>query len=462
MYIVGLTPKELILSFLIIASIITTTSIRLVGAEGIEPFINLGQEYTDNLFLEKENIQDDYITTLEGGVKLSQSKGTRKVEAEYKKKLIYHKNYSEEDRKEHNGNIKAAFGFGRRYTFSVKVKDRVFYEKKDSQEPEEPKNFTQLSITNIAPSLRLLFGRGGLDIGYEYLGRRYEDPDLTDTYDWKGFLLFGQKITHRISGILGWSYLNRHNKGEKGNVAADYEERKEDIGLKLEMPFDMKGQIKYSFIQRTYEEAAQSDYSTLDSSIERTVGRICAGFFYSIGTYEETGEYLYQDENEYHRWAGKLKITLRKRHVIKMGYGKGFYQNLYETMYERKNSTIEISHEFGRRIKLVYGGYDREDTYEGEEREESTRGGKASLEMFFSESFSLLLSGDYEKKLYDLYEYKTGSRQDKYLKSGAKFTYHPIDLFSLSVHYTYQENQSNYPEDEYTNNKYAVTIKAHF
>ncbi len=63
MYIVGLTPKEFVLSFLIIASIITTTSIRLVWAEGIEPFINLGQEYTDNLFLEKENIQDDYITT---------------------------------------------------------------------------------------------------------------------------------------------------------------------------------------------------------------------------------------------------------------------------------------------------------------------------------------------------------------------------------------------------------------
>ena len=236
-----------------------------------------------------------------------------------------------------------------------------------------------------------------------------------------------------------------------------------DIGLKLEMPLDIRGQIKCGYKVRKYDKEEPTDYYTLEANAEKTIGRrIFAKFSYKISKYEEVGEYFYRNEGEYRRWKVEVKMTMRKGHVVTGDYEEDIHQDLYGMVYKRSKANIGVSHVFYKGIKLAYNVYNIRDKYEGGSRKDTTQGGKASLGVPFTKRTSLLLSGDYEKKDYEGGGYGLDVRQDKYVKGAVGLNYKVLDWLSSSLTYTYIDNRSTVAGEEYTNNRCAVEVKATF
>ncbi|MGA1826079.1 MAG: hypothetical protein ACMUIP_15595, partial [bacterium] len=315
----------LLLHCLVSAGLITL-SFNPARAITIQPIIRLKEEFTDNLYLmDTNNEEKDSLTTVEGGFFVSEDHGTKKYELLYLGNSVFHKNNPREDRWAHTGTVHVDYGMGDRKRVSANLNDIIYYKSVDTQRPEVEGNLTRIRIVAISPTFRLLMGRGGLDMGFYYRAAGHEDPRFTDDYNKKGFIKLDQDIGRRIALSLSYSHASRHFvRGYAEEYEPDYEEDTVDAGIKVEMPLDIKGALHYGYAWRSYDTISDSEYYTMKADVGRDIGRmITAGFSYGIGEYTDIGEYQYGDEGEYHNWEGRVKICMRKRHVLEADYGEG-------------------------------------------------------------------------------------------------------------------------------------------
>ena len=426
----------------------------------METSIGIREEYTDNFYLEEDpNANDNFITTVEAGIKFPSISERRGFEGEYVGKFIYHHKYSREDRIEQRGNFESKFGFGKRDVFSVNVDGRQYYNLKDPWRFEEPTNLSQIKILSISPSLKLLLTRGEIETGYQYIIKRYKDPEYTDNNVWRFFCQVNRDVGRRISTMLGYTLLNRNFKteGTKAQLQ-DYQEQSGNIGINAKMPLDISGHVSYGYVWRKYDQGDQTEYYTLEGNLVKAMGRkISANFSYGIGQYEEVGEYVYGNEKEFRRWGGETKIILKTRHVLHANYKEGVYQDLDGTLYERRHSNIGIVHDLHGKINLEYGAYTIEDDYKDDIRKDDTQGLKTVFEVFFTKVFSINVSGNYEEKTFDPVDWR-----DRYIKGIIGLKYDIFKWLPSNLNYTYIKNKSNQEEREYTNNRYSVELKGYF
>lgn len=483
--------------------------VYLARAEKIETLIKLREEYTDNLYLEKEKPKDDFQTTLEIGLKSFPISGQKRFEEEnrgmgweYKGKLIRYYDFPQEDHEEHDGHINIKFGFWEKDTFAIGLGKKVLYAQRDARGVEGLGNLVQTDSLTLAPSFSLSIPRGKLALGYEYNQAKYEgsefvdnqswkgsfqmekemglglsstigysyqdrqyseekgkDPKYTDNYEWKGYWHLGKEIGSRSSVSFGYSYLSRNYEQKMLDAKIlDYHDQAGEIGLKLKMPLDVSGQIKYGHIWREDELGRQDEYYLLEGEVERSLGqKLQAKLSYRSSEYEEVGEHLYGNEGKYHSWAGEIKAILREGHFATVNYGQGYHQDLYGVIYKRNESKIEMNHNFKGRIKLAYSGYSTGDTFHEGGRKDITQGGRVSLTIFSPKGNSLFLAGDYEGKTFEPDE-----MHDQYLKGAVGLNYRYTAHLSSSLTYTYIDNTSNYSKREYTNNIISFEIKTAF
>ena len=454
-----------ILSCLIISLLILPKS--SLWAEGEKISISVREEYSDNLFLQKNDKKNSYLTTLEGGIKIPPKSKRRGISIEYKGKLNYYKDWSQYDHSEDEADINFNFGFNRRETFSIKLNERRYYRDKITYWFDEPRNLIGVDIIDVTPSLNLLIGRGDLNIGYRHIEKTYHDKftnpnqnaQFTDSEDRNAFFELNQEIGHRISLILGYTYLNRDFKWKDPNYQpAEYDEQEANIGLSFDMQWDINIQIKYGYVWREYDQGGDTEYSTFEGDLKKALGkRLEAGFSYSKGRFEEEGEYIYGTKNDYHNWSGNTTITLKKGHKLSANYGEGYYQYINGTMSKRKTGKIGMSHDFHEKIKLTYDGYDIRDEYEEENRKESSQGGEVSLELFPTRRFSFSLYGDYEEK-----DHRPIGWWDRSTELEAGIHYLITSQVATGCTYTYLKNTSNEDWRNHECNRYGVYIRGNF
>ncbi len=132
---------------------------------GLHPYISISEEYNDNLFLAPVNKKDDFITTVQPGVKFSNMDKTGGIDLDYNLGLVFYSKDSDMNYISHNAQLTAKYLTKEHLSFSVR---ESFIR---SDEPREAEYFTTAadnSYVLATESQRYIYWRNVIAPTFEY------------------------------------------------------------------------------------------------------------------------------------------------------------------------------------------------------------------------------------------------------------------------------------------------------
>jgi hypothetical protein len=394
---------------------------------GFHPYISVQEEYNDNINLTNTNKQDDYITTINPGLKYTNmDAASGGVNLDYNLGIVLYGKNSDLNYISHNGSLDVKYMTREHFNFYLKDS---FIRSEDNREYEfftttEENKFvlstqTQRSVywrNLVAPSVEYKFGREDR-VGLNYVNNIYRTDNTTSENSQENY----------INPFLDyWFDQNNGLHLEYGYDIGNFEKSPDLTGhiakarytYRLRTPLSIFGE--YIFTRREFDPPS-IDYDIHNPSVGITYvfsptfsASAQVGYFWqkpAVGS--ETGGISY---------AASItnRVDVRTTYVVSLqgGYTEDYFtsQNLGFNKYHRL--TGSITH-------------------------------------FLEKRLSIGLLGSIERA-----EFTQEDRNDWIWGVTGTLSYMPLKWLTLSLEVSHREDNSNIDIDEYTENRGMIRITA--
>jgi hypothetical protein len=390
------------------------------------PYISLKEEYSDNLNLTATNKKEDFITTVQPGIKFSNMDKRSGVDLDYSLGAVFYGKSSNLNYISHNASVNAKYLTEGHVNFYLK---ESFIR---SDEPREQEYFTAAEDNRyvlatrtdraiywrnvVAPTIEYQFGPENR-VGVNYRNNIYRTDSAGGQNSQEDYINpFFSYWFDKQNGI----YL------EYGLTYGDFEKNPDLTGHRANARYTNRFSAKssafaeYTYSKRTYAELSTADYDIHEPTVGMTfafsptlTASIQAGYFW---TKPKTG-----DGKDGYSYKGELaNIDPRTTYKLSLqgGYTEDFFtaENLGFNRYHRL--TGSLNHKLDQRMSIgCFGNLERAE-FEGPDHRDTVWG------------------------------------------IGARASYMPLKWLTLALEVSHKDRQSDVALYEYTENRGMFTITA--
>ncbi|MEJ2201532.1 MAG: TIGR03016 family PEP-CTERM system-associated outer membrane protein [Desulfuromonadaceae bacterium] len=386
----------------------------------LTPAFSLREEYDDNIYLDARDEKSDFITTVKPTVNVNWE--TKFVNLSLNFGLEYEKylKHSGEDE------LRPSQGTRLDSTWSL-YRDALFLRVTDSFErvaiDEGGKGGQDNKLTNMTSQNRLVINPYLLlqplrtlevYLGYEYENLWYSKKDGDDAERHTYSLQLTKELSPRISSILYGGYSQFRPKDNKQSI------------------FDTEGEEEYDrYDARLTLIWNITDYVTLSGNLGRS-----------------WIDYEYRGNSESDLYGGQLDYQITRTFSVGTSYQKDIADTVEDGTRKNKRYSVYCTYEDRSKVSLKL--FKTESDYQAIDRQDDSKGATLSgdLPITNKEGISWLLT-------YTDYENNDGenNQTEKYDRYGAQLEfYHQLRLGRLALGYTWNRNESNISDNDYTDN----------
>ena len=402
------------------------------GDSQLHPYISLVEEYNDNVNLTSTNKVDDFVTTVQPGIKFSNMDKLAGVDLDYALGAVFYQKNSDLNYISHNASLNAKYLTSARVNFYLKesfIRSDNPIEREYFTTAEENK-FVLATQTEraiywrnvVAPTIEYQFGPENR-MGINYRNNIYRTESIVNQDSREDY----------INPFLSYWFDKRNGISlDYGLTYGDFEGQPDLTGHRANVRytnrFDPQSSAfaEYTYSKRTFDSSDPSEaqfnrsYDIHEPSVGMTfaIGSTLTasaqvGYFWAkpdTGSGKEGVSYKAELANSDPRTTYRLSLQ--------GGYTEDFFtsENLGFSRYHRL--TGSLNHKLDRRL-------------------------------------SIGCLGSVERA-----EYDTDDRSDTIWGIGANASYMPLRWLTFSLAFTHRERQSNIDINDYTENRAVLAITA--
>jgi len=227
----------------------------------IHPRFYVAQEYTDNVFLDNNNEQDDWITTIEPGFNLVYGARSVDLTLDYSLQYIKYQHNTEEDINEfkdmQRANMNAVFFRGRPFnvTLSEVIARETLDDRLNSFDYNEAVNRTTVYRTSVLPTYRLRLAPT-FSVIFDYFYNRvdYINPLGNDSEEHTGRVSLVKQLSSNTEVFTRYSYT-----AHKSNDDADFDQQDYTVGVTQQFGPRLSGSAEAGLSQIEYDDGFDAD-----------------------------------------------------------------------------------------------------------------------------------------------------------------------------------------------------------
>ncbi len=426
-------PRRMV--FALLLSICIVTASPGFGAEkGFHPYLNLKGEYNDNLNLTSTNKRDDYISTVQPGIRFSNMDKQSGVDLDYSLSAIYYSDNSNLDYIGHNASLFAKYLTQAHLNFYLK---ESFVR---SDNPLEREYFTTVEENKYVVATRTeraTYWRNVVEPKIEYQ--------------------FGPE------NRLAVSYRNNLYRTES---RLSQDSREDTINPSLEFWFDRRNGISLQY-GLTYGDFEAEPDLTGHMGSGRYIHRfspltaVFVEYTYSKRSFDTVAptESAFKSDYEIHEPGAGILLTLGPTLTLAAQAGYFWARPDRGEGSDGASYKAELANRGARTTAILslQGGY-REDYFTSENlgfmKYHRLTG---SLGYKLTRDFSLGCLGSLERA-----EYDADDRKDTLWGVGGSASYAPLKWLTFALEATHRERQSNIDLNDYKENRAMLTITASY
>jgi hypothetical protein len=290
------------------------------------PYITVKEEYSDNLNLTSANKKDDFITTVQPGIKFSNMDKMSGVDFDYSLGAVFYAKNSNLNYISHNALLNAKYLTSEHINFYLQ---ESFIR---SDEPYEREYFTTtgdnryvLAVNTeraiywrnvLAPTIEYKFGAEN-SAGIKYRNNIYQTESLTGQNSQEDYInpffnywFYINRFSAKSSAFADYTYTKRSFASPSN---ADYDINAPDVGIKFAITPTLNASIQVGYFWMEPKigsgESGFSYKGELTGIDSRTTYNISlqGGYTEDYFTFENLGF------NKYHRLTGSIMHQLEKR-----------------------------------------------------------------------------------------------------------------------------------------------------
>lgn len=409
-----------LLLFLVCISAVGICSTAAFATVKFSPSLTFEEEYTDNLFLEESNEDDEWITTIAPGVAVEIESRWIDLSLDYSFRFEHYMNHDDLTDFDFEGGQRADLGTtffeGRPFTLGVNgtISRETIDESNNSSDANELVNKSTVYDLTVTPQYRLRLGdQSSLVVGYIYERVDHEDPRGDDYQGHSGKLSLIKELSTNTE--VSASYIYKINKSEDDE---DYDKQSFTLGIKQELG-------------------------------PRTTIGLTGG--YSTIEYKDIN-----DEADGLTWGGDITYRLSAPITLSLMFSQDFDNSSTNGVTENRDVTFMVDYtkdSFNTGLQFYW----QQSDYVRLAREDEAYGGRFNLSFPLYSNLSTAFDADYETAEYQDVIDKT---VDKY-SLGAALDYE-VRRFLTSLSYQHRVNDSDINTDDYTENTVTLSVRVRF
>ena len=386
----------------------------------LTPKMTVEEKYTDNLFLDDQNEQDEWITTLSPGIDIMIDSRWIDLSLDYSFRYDYYKNNNDLTNFDFSGgqraNLGTTFFEGRPFTLLVDatISRETLDERKASSATNELINKSTVYDLTVNPQYRFrLGGQSSLVFGYIY-DRTYHDDSRGDDsqgHSARVSLLKELSINTQISA----NYTYKMNLSDDEE---DYNEQSYTLGLSQQLG-------------------------------PRTKISLEGGF--------STVEYVdINDDQESFTWSADVDYRLSAPITLSLMFSQDFDNSATDGLTKSRDASFLISYKKDSFAAGLEAFWEQTD-YIRTVREDESYGGRFDLSISLNSNLSSGLDAEYEVSDF---AGQIDNSVDQY-SAGASLHY-DIGRFLTSIHYEYRVYDADINTQDYTENTVTLSVSVRF
>ena len=415
------------------------SSINVWSAFEIHPRVTLAEEYNDNIYLDRDGInEEDMITTVEPGFNLTYDSRSLEAVVDYSARFRFYKNNSSNDqdtlKKASRGSATLSFFSDR--PFTLLISETVTNEARDQRasnaDYNESENRTILYHTIVNPQYSWQLTRTfSLVFGYTYERNDYVDPSGNDnrngydnsggndTVDHIGQFSMVKQVSATTEVFARFTYTDHQTEGSF-----------EDYGQPDPPDDDL-------------DDYNQQDYTV---GISQQLG--------SRTTVALEGGYSYVDfdsgsNTDNPNWLGNITYRLSEPVTFTLAYSRSFENTTDDGLIDRRDASFGANY-VRESLTVSPELFWYKSNYEVEDREDKGYGVRLAVSKSLSRALTFDFHTEYEQDKYT----DPDEEVDIFTVGGSlDYTYH---RFLISLGYVFRNSDSDLYYSDYTNN--VVTL----
>jgi len=383
----------------------------------LTPGITLRQEYNDNIDLDADNEESDFITTISPRLNLNWQ--TRFVDLNLNANINFEYYMDSGDTETKAGDastLNSVFDLYREILF-LRITDTyarvTIDEGRRGSEDNSRVNQTDSNRLTINPYLQFSpLSDLQVSFGYSYENLWYEDEEGDDAESHEFNLVLSKALTDRVSLSLSGSHLEYRPKdeaevfliGEEGNYAYDQDSARIGLSYQVTDKLSVEGGYGHSWLD--YKVREDSDSDIWDARVD-----------YEISSTLKTG----------------------------LAYSLNYVVSVEDGPSEQDRLTAYLGYD--DRMQILLSAFVSSENYVEIDRDSDSFGGALIGTLPFTDKYGLTWGLSYSN--YD----ESGDEAQKYDRYGTRLAlYYDIRLGRLSAGWTWTQNESDLDEEDYTNN----------
>lgn len=396
-----------------------TAKIRLI------PNMTLEQKYTDNLFLDDQNEEEEWITTIEPGIDVRIDSRWIDLSLDYSFRYNYYLNHDELTDFDFTGgqraNLETTFFEGHPFTLLVQatISRETLDEREASSATNELINKSTVYDYTVNPQYRFrLGGQSSLVFGYIYERTDHDDSRGDDSQGHSGRVSLIRELSTNTQISANYTYKMNISDDEE-----DYNEQSYTLGLNQQLG------------PRT-EISLEGGLSTV--------------------------EYVdVDDDEESLTWSADISYRLSAPITLSLMFSQDFDNSATDGLTKSRDASFGINYgkdSFSTRVEAFWDQAD----YLDSPREDESYGGRFNMSFPLYSNLSTNLDAEYKQSDFvgeidnNVDEYSV----DEY-SVGASLHYN-ISRFLTSLSYEYRVYDSDINTQDYTENTVILSTSVRF
>ena len=379
----------------------------------IAPSISVREEYNDNIFLTPSDKESDFITTIRPYINLSAETDYLKLSLDYGLDVILYIHNPDEN----ETSLKGAQRINLDTTLSP-YKDIFF-----------------IKISDV-------YQRVSID---EREQVAYDNTFVNMTDSNKFF--FNPYVEYPLSGTvkarLSYSYGNIWYSEDTGNNA---ESHLASLSIIKELSAKLTGTVSYDYLLYRPTNNERQFNEAYDRQTPRLQLRYALGPNFTIegGIGQTWFDFERSEDRDFFLWNILAQYKVTENISIGAGYAVDFLDSVQDGTYENKVATGTAS--YTGKIPLHLTVFKKDDTYLSTDREDESTGVILGTTMPITAKIDGSLNGRYTK-------YKFLPEDEKTDRYGIQIQFaYKLKRTVFSLGYTYNQNDSNFDDNDYKNN----------
>ncbi len=395
-------------------------TINAWAALEIHPRLMVAEEYNDNIFLDDNNEEEDWITTIEPGISLNYDNRSLEATVDYSLRYRFYNTNNDENldkfRDVQRADVTTLFFAGRPFTLSLsETISREAIDPRDDNEFNDIENRSTVYHSTVTPEYRLqLMPTFSVVFGYTYDRFDYVDSRGNDAEEHEGRISLVKQLSSSSEVFARYAYAVHQSDDD----ADEYDRQDYTLGLSQQLGSRTTLSIEGGYSEVDYDSGFATD-----------------------GT----------------NWLVDVSYHLSAPVTLSLGYSQDFTTTPEDGLTETEEASFGVAYEkesLTASTELFWNNSD----YVRLNREDEAYGVRFDLSKPLARALSVNFDAEYERAEYD--DIVLAEEVDRFTV-GASLDYE-YRRFLASLGYRYRINESDVDANDYTNNIITVSGTVRF